>query len=128
MAKTYAKKTCNICSATDTADNMQKAKKSTECLTSRDKIGFGTYVGAVFGAKVSTRRISKTLFGNNKRGHTNHRMVWMCLDCADNNKGSNGGIGSDIGSFISGLFGYGIVLVLRFALVAGFIVAVGQVA
>jgi|FLMP01.2.fsa_nt_emb hypothetical protein len=125
--RTYAKKTCNICGLRDIQPNMFRVKKSVAAYTSKDQIGFGTWVGAVFGGKISNRRIQKTLFANNKRRHTAHRTVWMCEPCSGENDADEGGPGmvSDIGDFLSGLFNYCLVKIIQGALIIGAFMLLG---
>lgn len=106
---------------------MFRVKKNVAAYTSKDQISFGTWVGAVFGGKISNRRIQKTLFANNKRRHTAHRTVWMCERCSHEYDADENGPGmvSDIGDFLSGLFNYCVVKIIQGALIIGAFMLLG---
>ena len=78
----YAKKTCNTCGFRDIQPNMYRTEKSRVTGSSKTKITSGNLVGFALGQKNSKRKISNTLFANNKRQYTRKSVVWMCYECS----------------------------------------------
>jgi hypothetical protein len=78
----YAKKSCNICGFRDIQPNMYRTEKSRVTGSSKTKITTGNLVGLALGQKNSKRKISNTLFANNKRQYTRKSVVWMCYECS----------------------------------------------
>ena len=78
----YAKKTCNTCGFRDIQPNMYRTEKSRVSGSSKTKITSGNLVGLALGQKNSKRKISNTLFANNKRQYTRKSVVWMCYECS----------------------------------------------
>ena len=78
----YATKSCNICGWKDIQPNMYRTEKSRVSGSSKTKITSGNLVGFALGQKNSKRKISNTLFANNKRQYTRKSVVWMCYECS----------------------------------------------
>jgi len=61
---------------------MYRTEKSRVTGSSKTKITSGNLVGFALGQKNSKRKISNTLFANNKRQYTRKSVVWMCYECS----------------------------------------------
>ena len=71
----YATKSCNICGWKDIQPNMYRTEKSRVSGSSKTKITSGNLVGFALGQKNSKRKISNTLFANNKREYTRKTVL-----------------------------------------------------
>jgi ribosomal protein L18 len=77
----YKKRTCEKCGWTDIQPNMYRRKIQKKVGHGSDSTTTMHILGWLFGNKTSTKKLTKNIFGNNKRSYTSYRQVWYCHRC-----------------------------------------------